>query len=284
MFKITRLLICTFLLLTGASILLAQVSTQGSILGTVVDSSGAVIPGAQVIATNLDTGLIKRDVTDPSGNFEILALPIGNYSVAVTAQGFKTWALAKMELTVGERSRISPTLQVGDVSEQVSVESSGGLLQTESSDVQTVIQMQQIRELPLSQRNPVALVSLAPGMRYLGSGGPERGSTVQGMGTRDNQTEFQLDGLNSNAAMDEGGMAIPNVDAIAEFSVETNSFSAESGRDPVQVILVTKSGSNAFHGAAWEFLQNDVLNARNTFALTVPKLRRNQYGFAAGGP
>ena len=128
------------------------------------------------------------------------------------------------------------------------------------------------------------LVSLVPGMRYLGSGGPERGSTVQGMGTRDNQTEFQLDGLNSNAAMDEGGMAIPNVDAIAEFSVETNSFSAESGRDPVQVMLVTKSGSNAFHGAAWEFLQNDVLNARNTFALTVPKLRRNQYGFAAGGP
>ena len=284
MLKSARLLVCMLLLLAGGSQLFAQVSTQGSILGTVIDSSGAVVPGAQITVTNLDNGLTKKDVTNASGNFEILALPIGTYSVSIEAQGFKTWTLTKTEVTVGERSRISPTLEIGNVSEQVSVESSGGLLQTESSDVQTVVQMGQIRELPLSQRNPVSLVRLAPGMRYLGSGGPERGSTVQGMGTRDNQTEFQLDGLNSNAAMDEGGMAIPNVDTIAEFSVETNAFSAESGRDPVQVILVTKSGSNAFHGAAWEFLQNDALNARNAYALTVPKLRRNQYGAAVGGP
>ena len=113
--------------------------------------------------------------------------------------------------------------------------------------------MQQIRELPLSIRNPVVLVNLVPGMRFLGQGGPERGSTVQGMGTRDNQTEFQLDGLNSNAGMDEGGMAIPNVDAVAEFNVQTSSFSAENGRNPVQVLAVTKSGRMSFTGLSGSF-------------------------------
>ena len=277
-------LLCIIQLLIGCSALFAQVGTQGSLLGTVLDASGAAVPAADITATNIDTGIETKAVSDASGNFEILALPVGRYSVAVTAPGFKTWHLENAAITVGERSRISPTLQVGEASQQVSVESKAELLQTERSSLQTVVEMQQIRELPLSIRNPVALVNLVPGMRYLGSGGPERGSTVQGQGTRDNQTEFQLDGLNSNAGMDEGGMAIPNVDAVAEFSVQTNSFSAESGRDPVQVVVVTKSGTNAFHGAAWEFLQNDYLNARNTYALTVPKLRRNQYGASIGGP
>ena len=127
------------------------------------------------------------------------------------------------------------------------------LLQTERSSVQTVVQMEQIRELPLSTRNPVVLVNLVPGLRFTGAGGPERGSTVQGFGLRENQTEFQLDGLNANAAMDEGGITIPNVDTIAEFSVETSSFSAENGRNPLQIVMATKSGTNAFHGTAWEF-------------------------------
>jgi outer membrane receptor protein involved in Fe transport len=279
-----RLLLCVAQLIVGCSVVLAQVGTQGSLLGTVVDASGAAVPGADVTATNIETGIASKSVSDASGNFEILALPVGRYSVAVSAPGFKTWRLASTAITVGERTRISPALEVGDASQQVSVESKAELLQTERSSLQTVVEMQQIRELPLSIRNPVSLVNLVPGMRYLGSGGPERGSTVQGQGTRDNQTEFQLDGLNSNAGMDEGGMAIPNVDSVAEFSVQTNSFSAESGRNPVQVLVVTKSGTNAFHGAAWEFLQNNALNARNTYALTVPKLRRNQYGAAIGGP
>lgn len=264
--------------------LTAQVNTQGSVLGTVVDASGAVIAGAEVTAVNLDNGLTSKAVSNDSGNFEILALPLGRYSVTVTAQGFKTWKVESVELTVGERRRVSPSLQVGDVSEQVSVEAGSEMLQTERSTVETVIQMQQIRELPLSNRSPVVLVGLVPGMRYLGQGGPERGATVQGFGTRDNQTEFQVDGLNSNAGMDEGGMAIPNVDAVAEFTVQTSSFSAESGRNPIQVLMVTKSGSNDFHGAAWEFLQNNSLNARNTYSSTVPKLRRNQFGAALGGP
>ncbi|HET8549343.1 MAG TPA: TonB-dependent receptor [Bryobacteraceae bacterium] len=275
---------CLSLLLLTSVMLLGQAGTEGSILGTVQDATGAMVPQAQVTVTNLATGLKRTAVSDGTGNFEVLALPVGPYSVSVTAPGFKTWSLTRTEITVGERSRIAPVLEVGQVSEQVTVEATAEVLQTERSSVETVVQMQQIRELPLSTRNPVVLVNLVPGMRYLSTGGPERGSTVQGFGTRDNQTQFQLDGLSANAAMDEGGMAIPNVDTIAEFNVQTNSFSAENGRNPLQVLVVTKSGTNEFHGALWEFLQNDALNARNTFATSIPKVRRNQFGAAIGGP
>jgi hypothetical protein len=271
-------------LLLGAP-LIAQVGTQGSILGTVVDASKGALPGATVVATNLDTGIAQEVVADAAGNFEILALPIGPYSVTVSMAGFKTWKVERLVLTVGQRNRISPELEVGNISEEVSVEAGPPLLQTERSSVQTVIEMKQIRELPLSTRNPVVLVNLVPGMRFTGSGGPERGSTVQGFGMRGNQTEFQLDGLNANAGMDEGGMTIPNVDTIAEFSVETSSFSAENGRNPLQVVMATKAGTNAFHGTAWEFVQNDTFNARNAFAVARPaKLERNQFGATLGGP
>lgn len=272
------------LLLMTSTMLFGQAGTEGSILGTVHDATGAVVPQAQVTVTNLATGLKRTVAADGAGNFEVLALPVGTYSVTVTAAGFKTWTLTQTNITVGMRSRIAPVLEVGQVTEQVSVEATAEVLQTERSSVETVVQMRQIRELPLSTRNPVVLVNLVPGMRYLSTTGPERGSTVQGFGTRDNQTQFQLDGLSANAAMDEGGMAIPNVDTIAEFNVQTNSFSAENGRNPIQVLIVTKSGTNEFHGALWEFLQNDAFNARNTFATGVPKLRRNQFGAGMGGP
>lgn len=285
MSMISRLAVGAALLMAANVPVMAQVGTQGSILGTVVDSSGGSLPGANVTVTNLDTGLVETAVTDPGGNFEILALPIGSYSVAVSLDGFKTWRVERIVLNVGERSRVSPMLAVGNISEQVTVTGEQQLLQTERSSVQTVVQMNQIRELPLSSRNPVVLVNLVPGMRFTGSGGPEMGSTVQGFGMRSNQTEFQLDGLNANAAMDEGGMTIPNVDTIAEFSVETSSFSAENGRNPLQVIMATKSGTNAFHGALWEFNQNDAFSARNAFSSAEPpKLNRNQYGAALGGP
>jgi hypothetical protein len=285
MSTIRRLALGAALLMLSIAPVMAQVGTQGSILGTVVDSSGASLPGATVTVTNLDTGLVQTSVSDGAGNFEILALPIGPYSVGVSLDGFKTWQLERIVLTVGERSRVSPVLEVGQITEQVTVVGEQPLLQTERSSVTTVVQMNQIRELPLSSRNPVVLVNLVPGMRFTGSGGPEMGSTVQGFGMRSNQTEFQLDGLNANAAMDEGGMTIPNVDTIAEFSVETSSFSAENGRNPLQVIMATKSGTNEFHGSAWEFNQNDAFSARNAFSgREPPKLNRNQYGGALGGP
>jgi hypothetical protein len=284
MYKPFSLLLVLALLALTASLLSAQTGTQGALLGTVTDATGAIVTNAQVSVTNLGTGLTLQANTDSNGNFEFLGLPLGNYSVAVTAPGFKTWSVARLQINVGDRARVTPVLEVGQVTESVTVEATAELMQTERASIESVVQMTQIRELPLSVRNPVVLVNLVPGMRFIGRGGPERGSTVQGFGLRDNQTQFQMDGVTANAAMDEGGMGIPNVDAVAEFNVQTNSFSAENGRNPLQVLVVTKSGTNEFHGALWHFLQNDALNARNTFAGAVPKLRRNQFGAAIGGP
>lgn len=264
----------------------AQVGTEGSILGVVKDASGAVIPNAEVTVTNLNTGLTKTALSGASGDFEILALPRGSYSVTVSYTGFKTWSLERTELSLGDRKRITPALEVGQVSETVTVAGQADLVQTETSSVESVVDQKMILELPLSGRNPVELVRLIPGMRYLGQDGAqgERAFRVQGFGARDDMNEFQVDGMNSNAAMDEGGIAIPNVDTIAEFNIETSNFSAEHGRNPIQILSVTKSGSNAFHGSVWEFLRNDALDARNTFATSKPKLRRNQFGASGGGP
>src|SRR5438270_1332862 len=170
----------------SVAVVSGQIANDGAVLGVVTDSSGAPVPGASVTAQNLDTGFSKITTTDTTGNFEILALPIGPYSVSVSMQGFKTWKLERMALDIGARSRISPALQVGDVKEQVSVEATAGLIQTENASVEDVVSQKQIRDLPLNGRNPVQLVSLAPGMQYEGQAGgqfgAERGSTVQGVG------------------------------------------------------------------------------------------------------
>jgi hypothetical protein len=280
-----KLCLAFALLLFACSQLFGQAGTEGAFFGTVTDSSGSAVPTAEVVATHLGTGFSKQAETDAQGSFTLFALPIGKYSVSVKAKGFKTWQLTEAELTVGDRSRLSPVLVVGEITESVSVVANAELLQTEKSSSETVVQMQQIRELPLDTRNPLALVSLVPGMRWEGTqSGGERATYVQGQGLRSNKTAFSLDGVSSNAPMDEGGTGIPNVDAIAEFSVETLNFSAENGRNPLQVKVATKSGSNELHGAAWEFNQNDAYNARNTFAVKRPRVRRNQFGAAVGGP
>ncbi|PYV86399.1 MAG: hypothetical protein DMG05_19800, partial [Acidobacteria bacterium] len=282
--KITTLLALLLWLQAARLGLQAQVGTEGAILGVVTDTTGAVVAGTEVTVTNLDTGLKKTMVTDAGGNFEVLALPRGPYSVSVSLPGFKTWAVTRTELTVGERKRLSPVLEVGEVTQKITVEATAELIQTEKSSLETVVEEKQIRELPLNGRNPVELVRLVPGVRYIGKDNYDQQSTVQGMGNRDDQTEFKLDGLNANTGIDEHGAGIPNVDTIAQFNVETADFSAEHGRNPLQVIIVSKSGTNEFHGTAWEFLRNDKLDARNTFATSKPKLRRNQFGFTFGGP
>lgn len=262
----------------------AQVGTQGAIVGTVKDSSGAAIPGADITVVQLETGLSKTAQTDSRGDFNVVALPIGTYTVTVSARGFQSWRLEKAVLTVGARLRVYPTLQVGASKQSITVNATAKVMQTENSSVSTVIDITPLLNSPLPSRNPVSLVELVPGMRYSGVSGPEEGAYVYGMGVRSNATNFVLDGVNSNAAMDEGGMALPVVDDVAEMNVQTSSFSAESGRDPFQVTLVTKSGTNNFHGSLWEYLQNDALNARNAFSKTVPRLRYNEFGGDIGGP
>src|ERR1035437_7964192 len=141
--------LASILFCLAGSLLPGQTGTEGAFFGTVTDSSGSYVPGAEIVATHLGTGLSKQTLTDVQGNFNMLALPIGKYTIRVKAKGFKTWEAAGAELTVGDRSRLSPVLTVGDISESVSVSADSELLQTEKSGAETVVQMQQIRELPL---------------------------------------------------------------------------------------------------------------------------------------
>jgi len=248
-----------------------------------------VVPGATVTVTKLDTGVQRTETSRSDGSFEISALPQGLYSVTVTFAGFKTWNLAKTDLTISEHKRVSPTLQVGEVNERVTVEAITDLLQTEKAETGGVVEQRTIQELPLNGRDVIELTEMVPGVRYGGRSlstacADGNTSSVQGLGHRDDQTEFRVDGVASNAVCDEGSTSIPNPDTIAQFNVSTSNFSAENGRNPVQVNMVTKSGTNEFHVTLWEFLRNDALDARNTFAASNPKLIQNQFGLAGGGP
>lgn len=283
-----RVWISVLCLLTATVIavggLFGQVGTQGVILGTVTDQSGGVVPGASVTVRNLNTGLTISVRANSVGSFDVPALPIGPYSVQASMRGFKTWKIDRVDLTVGARQRLSIALQVGQTSQEVSVSSAPALLQTDTAQTGTTIQEKSILDLPLNGRNIVNLTELTPGMLYTGQTGPERGTFVQGLGSQGDQTQFSLNGTNVNAGMDEGAITLPNVDAIGQFRVETSDFGAEHGRDPVQVLMVTKSGTNQYHGDVWEFLRNNALDARNTFASSTPKLSQNQFGGQLGGP
>ncbi len=280
---------CSLLLFFVGIAAMAQTGVDGTILGVISDANGGVISGATVTVTNLDTGIRKTEISRSDGSFEITALPSARYSISVTFAGFKTWSIEKTALTIAERKRVSPVLEVGQVTDKVTVEATTDLIQTENAATGGVIQSKTIQELPMNGRDVVSLVALVPGVRYGGkaftsSCADGNNSSVQGLGHRDDQTQFKVDGVSSNAVCDEGGTAIPNPDTIAEFRVQTSNFSAENGRNPIQITLVTKSGTNEFHGAAWEFLRNDAFDARNTFASGKPKLRQNQFGVAGGGP
>lgn len=283
---VSFLAVFTLLALTGA---MAQTGVDGSILGVVTDANGGTVAGATVTVVNLGTGITKAEVTHADGSFEISPLPEGVYSVSVTFTGFKTWTVAKTDLTIRERKRVSPVLQLGDVNEKVTVEATTDLLQTERAETGGVVEQRTIQELPLNGRDVIELTELVPGVRYEGRSyatacADGNMSSVQGLGHRNDQTEFRVDGVGSNSVCDEGGTAIPNPDTIAQFNVSTSNFSAENGRNPIQITMVTKSGTNEFHGTLWEFLRNDAFDARNTFATSNPKLIQNQFGAAGGGP
>lgn len=176
----------------------AQVGTQSSITGTVMDTSGAVIPGATVTATQTSTQLERTSTSDGRGNFEIQALPIGLYSVTVAAPGMKQWKIDRLQLTIGASVKISPQLQVGSVNQQVTVHART-TIQTENTSTSTVLDVPTLLNYPNPTRNPVSLVELVPGMRYDGTSGPEGGAFVHGMGLRGNTASFSLDGINVNA-------------------------------------------------------------------------------------
>ncbi len=275
--------------LVGFSALLcAQVDT-GTIVGTVKDASGAVLPDASVTLTAIGTGIKTNVRTGPTGNYVATPLKIGEYSISVEAAGFKTETRKNIVLQVQDRLRVDFDLQVGDRADQVVVEDVPPALQTETSSLGDVITSGQVTNLPLNGRDYTQLAVLTAGVSRtdLGDNGNNGGSFASN-GTRATLNNFLLDGIDNNSNDNGRNVLQTSVDAIAEFKVQTNSYSAEFGRSGGAVINATiKSGGNKFNGTVFEFLRNSALDARNFFAdASTPKpiYQLNQFGGTLGGP
>ena len=282
-------------LLAGAR---AQTSTVGSISGTVSDQQGAAVPNAEVVIEEETTGQKRTVRTGADGTYSAESLPVGRYSVSAAPQGFKRTVATGVEVHVAERVVVNIDLQVGAVTETVTVTGAAQLVETESGRVSSLVSEKQVTELPLNGRNYAALVTLVPGLSAPNEGGAfgTRGTgldshvDVSVNGNQSNANMWTVDGVNN---MDVGSNAtllvFPSIDSIAEFRVERNSFSAEYGQAQGAVInLVTKGGSNDFHGSLFEFFRNDKLNANDWFSnqagIKRAPLRYNNFGGNFNGP
>ncbi len=263
-----------------------------SISGLVTDSSGAPVPGATVTVKNRSTSVERTAVTNNAGFYSITALPAGTYSLTVAQQGFSTFSVPEIVLQVDQNATGNAQLQLGTVSETITVEDAVAAVDTRNSTLSTVINSQMVNDLPLNGRNVLQLLSVTPGT--LNTSGtfnqaatrPESSSQlVSASGGRGNSTTFVLDGGIHEDPYTEVANVLPNPDAIQEFSYQTNNYGAKfAGRGGGVVNVVTRSGTNEIHGSVFEYLRNSKLNERNYFAATNDGLKRNQYGFSLGGP
>src|SRR5882757_1178068 len=291
-----KFLVLAVLLATLPTIGLAQFETA-TVLGTVKDGTGAVLVGSKITLENVKTGVVSAAVSNDSGNFDFIAQQIGTYRLKAEAPGFKIGVSPVFELAVSARQRVDLTLEVGDVTQSVAVKDTAAMLETDSSDRGQVINNATVVNLPLNGRNYSDLALLAPGVRksFLGMD-PNNSNFREGSfnvnGQRSAFNNFQVDGVDNNAynTSNQGysNQAIQlSPDAVAEFKVQTDNFSAEYGRAGGAIINVSlKSGTNQFHGAAWEFLRNTNLNAVGYFkpANGKPVFQQNQFGGVFGGP
>ncbi len=273
-----------FILIFGiaATVDLRAQDAFGSVVGTVTDSTGGVVPGAQVVLTNTGTAERKPAETDSSGNYQFRNLNPGVYRIDVEKSGFKRIVLENIQVLVQASSRHDVVLQLGDVGQIVNVSAEAVTLQTESATLSQAVGGRNVNEMPLNGRNVYNLIALVPGVVMEG-GAPQIG------GGTANQNVTYVDGVSMNTAYFNSAGAAPTQDAVQEFRVQTNSTSAEFGRFSGGVIsLTTKSGTNELHGSLYEFLRNRVLNANTFFSnrsgLARPPFTQNQYGGNIGGP
>jgi hypothetical protein len=273
-----------------------------SIVGTVVDATGAAVPGAAVTITNTDRNVVARQLeTDSGGNYAATLLPIGTYTVSVEAKGFKTYQTKGLKLNVNDKATVNATLVVGEVAEQVTVQADALAVDLQTATNASLISGTQVRELQLNNRNFIQLLTLSPGVtvnnnndaNYIGISTPS-GSVatipISINGARTSQSNWTIDGAD---ILDRGSnltlFNYPSIDAIAEFRVIRGEYSAEFGRASTgQVNVITRSGTNDIHFGAYEFFRNDRLQANNYFnnlnSVAKPALRYNNFGYTVGGP
>ncbi|HLH43851.1 MAG TPA: TonB-dependent receptor [Bryobacteraceae bacterium] len=275
----------------------AQGSTSATLLGTVTDSSGAVIPNASIQVKNVDTGRVQQAPADGQGRYTIADLPVGNYEAQAAAQGFQTVVRRGITLTVGAQTVVDFSLAVGQAQQTVTVEANVTQVDTVSTAVASYVEQKQINDLPLNGRNFTDLVALAPGVAagsQIGNGGANLLYGVENnfsvSGARAEGQAYLLDNTDIQGFWNHGsGSGVMGttlgIEAIAEFSLLTNTYSAQFGGNGAVVNTASKSGTNTFHGSAYEFLRNSALDARNFFdGASVPAFRQNQFGGSLGGP
>jgi hypothetical protein len=286
------LLLLAFLIVASGPELKADVT--GSILGAVTDAGGGVLPGVEVVATNLETNQRQSTRTDNLGQYRILAMPVGTYKVEASAPGFQKFLETGIDLTVNQQHRVDIVLQVGNVEQQVEVNAAALQVETTATQLGDVVEEKKMLALPLNGRSYIDLLGLQAGVAPASAGTITQDRPVSGglnagnisvNGAREAANAFLVNGGDVTEGRNMGTAIIPNIDSVAEFRLITHSFDAEYGRFSGAVMnAITKSGTNGFHGTAFEFLRNNDLDARNFFDPGRGAFKRNQFGYAVGGP
>ncbi|HWB85502.1 MAG TPA: TonB-dependent receptor [Bryobacteraceae bacterium] len=280
--------LAVFLGICVASVIWAQ-SDRGSITGTVADASNAVVPAANVSATNLETGAQYQTATTSTGNYTLSSLPVGTYSLSVDVPGFKKLTRSGIQVMVAQSVRVDLQLQVGTATEAVTVTADAALLKTESAEHSFVISNQRVDQLPLPPlyvRNPLNWASLVPGV-VGNTNGPAGSSTIRVNGSPATTYKVLVDGQDITSSIDPSHTLEqqPSVEAIQEFTLQSSNFAAEFGQVQGGLFNFTsKSGTNELHGSAYSYFRNEGLNASTPFAHLRPKSRAFDWGFTVGGP
>src|SRR5215813_4856749 len=275
----------------------AQSAVGAQISGVVSDPSGAVVPSAQVKATQTDSGQTRTTVSTSNGSYLLPNLPVGPYRLEVSYQGFERYVQSGIILTVGNDVHVNVNLRVGDTNQAVQVSADATMVQTQDTAVSVVVIQRHIIDLPLNGRQATDLILLAGGTTRVPTasfGGAQALVTTKNYpnsvavsvgGGQATGNNYVMDGADNNDTFSNVNLPFPFPDALQEFSVQTNGLSAQFGIHPGTVVnVVTKSGTNEIHGDAFEFVRNGAFNARNFFASRRDSLKRNQYGGTIGGP
>jgi hypothetical protein len=286
-----RTLICMLTMAIYPSFYASGQEIAGSIRGTVLDASGATVTGAKVTAVQTETGLARTATTDSQGVFDFVELPIGHYRLEAEADGFKKYVQEGISLDVNHIATVIVRLAIGIPTQEVRVQADASLVETTVTSLGKTVGEREVLDLPLNGRDFAQLGLLQPGVFPITPGLAEAGGSLRSgqayavNGQRPESNNFLIDGANNFNSVDGGLVIQLPIDSIAEFHILTHGASAEFGHSSGSTTnIVTRTGTNAFHGAAWEFLRNDAMDAKSFFATSVEPLKRNQFGGTFGGP
>lgn len=295
------LLACTMLAFSSFPRLFAQ-ATSGTIIGTIQDSSGASVPAVTVSVTNAGTNVSNETSTNESGNYTVAQLTPGTYTITASKPGFQKFVQQNVMVNVGQSARVDATLPVGAESQEITVTSAPPAIESDRAEVQTQLTSGQISSLPVLNRNFTNLALLTPGsvintFQHAPSENPQQSTLVNQNGQEFAGTNYQLDGMNNNDTVLGITMVNPTIDSVGQFTASTSNYDAEYQATGAVINVHTKAGTNEFHGSAFEFLQNNIFEARDPFTQGlrepgqaapqnrgIPALRWNQFGGSLGGP